>query len=76
LKDIYTEGYLQTLKLNNRQIQAVLRMKETGSITNGEYQQQCKVSDRTALRDLENLVSRQVLVKVGDKKGSHYLLKR
>jgi hypothetical protein len=31
---------------------------------------------RTALRDLDDLVTREILVKAGDKKGTRYLLKQ
>jgi len=76
LKDIYTEDYLSRLGLTHRQTRAVLFIKQKGYITNSQYQQEYQVSDRTALRDLDNLVTRQILIKEGDKKGSRYLLKR
>lgn len=76
LKDIYTEDYLSHLALNDRQTQAVLFIKQKGSITNSQYQKEYHVSDRTALRDLEKLVSQKILIKEGEKKGSRYLLKK
>lgn len=76
LKDIYTEKYLAQLGVNDRQKQAVLFIKQNGYITNSKYQQEYQVSDRTALRDLDDLVSRKILVKAGDKKGARYLLKQ
>ncbi len=36
-KDIYTEEYLRNLGLNERQIKAVMYVKEKGKITNKEY---------------------------------------
>jgi len=55
LKDVYTEEYLQRLGLNERQIKAVIYVKEKGKITNREYQEIAKTTDRTALRDLNRL---------------------
>ena len=76
LKDIYTEEYLTQLGINDRQKQAVLFIKQNGYITNSKYQQEYQVSDRTALRDLDDLVTQEILVKTGDKKGARYLLKQ
>jgi len=76
LKDIYTKDFLDQLGINSRQIQAILFVKQNGYITNRQYQLEYQVSDRTALRDLDNLVTRDILVKTGDKKGSRYLLKK
>ncbi len=76
LKDIYTEEYLVRLGVNDRQKQAVLYIKQNGYITNSKYQQEYQVSDRTALRDLDDLVIREILVKTGDKKGARYQLKQ
>jgi ATP-dependent DNA helicase RecG len=76
LKEIYTEEYLKRLEISDRQIQAILYIKQIGYITNRQYQIEYHVSDRTALRDLNDLVGRNILMKIGDKKGSHYTLKR
>jgi len=74
-KNNLTEELLIKLGLNDRQVKAVLFVKEKGRITNTEYQELNKTSDRTALRDLEILTEVNVLVKVGEKKGTHYKLK-
>jgi ATP-dependent DNA helicase RecG len=76
LKDIYTQEYLAQLGLNDRQTKAVLYIKQKSFITNSQYQQTYRVSASTALRDLDDLVRRSILVKEGDKKGSRYLLRR
>jgi ATP-dependent DNA helicase RecG len=76
LKDIFTEEYLARLGVNDRQKQAILFIKQNGYITNSKYQQEYQVSDRTALRDLDDLVTREILVKTGDKKGTRYRLKQ
>jgi len=76
LNDIYTEDYLTQLGVNYRQKQAVHFVKQNGYITNSRYQQEYQVSERTALRDLDDLVFRKILVKTGDKKGTRYLLRQ
>lgn len=75
-KDIYTEEYLAKLGLNERQIKAVMYVREKGRITNKEYQELNKVSKKTASRDFEELVKKDVLKKVGiTGKGTYYSLK-
>ncbi len=59
---------LRKLGLNERQIKAVFYVVNNGSISNGEYQKLNNTSDRTALRDLEGLVSMNILIKKGQKK--------
>jgi len=71
-KDIYNEKQLQSLDLNERQVKAVLYVKEKGRITNKEYQEINNTSDRSASRDLENLISIGVFKRIGDKKGAYY----
>ncbi|HET8810347.1 MAG TPA: ATP-binding protein [Flavobacteriaceae bacterium] len=73
-KDIYNQEYLEELGLNERQVKAVLFVKEKGEITNKEYQSLNETSDRTASRDLENLVHLSVFLKQGEKKGTSYKL--
>jgi ATP-dependent DNA helicase RecG len=74
-KDNLTEERLTKLGLNDRQLKAVSFVKEKGKITNKEYQDINETSDRTALRDLENLTELGVFVKEGEKKGTSYKLK-
>lgn len=73
-KDNITPEKLTKLGLNDRQIKAVLFVKENGRITNKEYQILNSTGDRTALRDLENIIYQGVLKRVGDKKGAYYEL--
>jgi ATP-dependent DNA helicase RecG len=65
LKDVYTEEYLQKLGLNERQIKAVMYVKEKGRITNREYQEIAQTTDRTALRDLNRLCELGIFQRVG-----------
>ncbi|MHC1575879.1 MAG: RNA-binding domain-containing protein [Methanosarcinaceae archaeon] len=76
-KDIYNEEHLRGMGLNERQVRAVLYVKEQGKITNGEYQEVCDTSERTATRDLSNLVSIGLFEQVGTTgKGTAYMLRR
>ncbi len=65
LKDPYTPERLRAMGLNERQVKAVLYVKEHGRITNREYQNLTGASKRTGSRELENLVSRRLLEKLG-----------
>jgi len=76
-KDIYTEEYLQKIGLNERQIKAVMYVKEKRKITNQEFQKLLNVSKRTVTNDLEDLVKRQLFEKVGTRgRGTFYKLKK
>ena len=75
MKDVFSEKYLQQLGLNERQIKAVKYVKKNGKITNSDYQKLCEVSERTALRDLEDLSANSILQKKGEKKGTYYELR-
>jgi ATP-dependent DNA helicase RecG len=65
LKDVYTEEYLQKLGLNERQIKAVMYVKEKGRITNREYQELNKISRQMATIDLKELVELGLLKSIG-----------
>lgn len=69
LQDPYTPERLRALGLNDRQIQAVMYVKERGSITNTVYQGLNRISKRTASEELSDLVQKGVLVKIGGKRG-------
>jgi len=73
-KDNITPEQFTKLGLNDRQVKAVLFIKEKGKITNSEYQVLNEVSDRTALRDIEELTEKGILTKEGEKKGTSYKL--
>jgi len=73
-KDKYTIDNLQNIGLSERQIKAVQYLKENQFISNSEYMILTNVSDRTSLRDLEDLVEKGILQKTGEKKGTKYLL--
>ena len=65
-----------TKSMNERQTRALTYVRENGSITNREYQKLCAdVSAETLRLDLVDLVDRGILLKIGSKKGTHYILK-
>lgn len=75
-KDIYNEENLRKMGLNERQIKAVLYVKEKGKITNKEYQEITGVKKRQATDDLRELEKSGILLKIGTTgKGVHYVLK-
>jgi ATP-dependent DNA helicase RecG len=62
--------------LNERQISALRYLTEHDSITNREYRElHSDVTDETARRDLADLVDRNLILKVGDKRATYYILK-
>jgi ATP-dependent DNA helicase RecG len=62
--------------LNERQEQALAYLLEAGRITNREYQQLCPdVSPETIRRDLADLVSKDLLLKIGEKRATYYIFK-
>jgi ATP-dependent DNA helicase RecG len=74
-KDRFSEEQLQQLGLNERQIKAVLYVREKGKITNGEYQTINNISKRTATNDLSELVETyKLLNNIGFGAGSFYEL--
>jgi len=75
-KDMYTEEYLQTMGLNERQVKAVLYLKEKRKITNKEYRELTGISDEGARIDLNVLVSKGLLESKGSGRGTHYVLKK
>jgi ATP-dependent DNA helicase RecG len=63
--------------MNERQIRALAYIQENGRITNREYRGVCPdVSAETLRLDLVDLVERGLLLKIGAKKGTYYILKK
>lgn len=64
------------LGLNPRQERALSYLVNNRRIASGEYQELCpEVHPETLRRDLADLVQRGVLLKVGDKRATYYILK-
>jgi ATP-dependent DNA helicase RecG len=75
-KDIFNEEELRKRGLNERQIKAVMYVKEKGKITIRDYKGLYPLlSDKTLSRDLAELVKKGILKEIGDKKGRKYELK-
>jgi len=76
-KDIYTEEYLRSLGLNERQIKAVMYVKEKGKINLSNYESIIGVvSSKTLYRDLQELTEKGILKAIGDKKGRVYVFNK
>lgn len=71
-KDIYNNDYLKEQNLNKRQIEALLLWKNEKEISNSKYAEKFDISERTALRDLKDLVGKNLLVKIGERKITKY----
>ncbi|SER00554.1 ATP-binding protein [Pedobacter rhizosphaerae] len=71
-KDIYNAEYLNNLKLNERQLDALIYFKSKREIVTSEYVKKYTVNERTARRDLIELVKKGILLKQGDKKTTKY----
>jgi predicted HTH transcriptional regulator len=76
-RDWLTAELMELLGLNERQKKAVTIVKTTGKITNRELRDQTGVVIRTISRDLEDLVFKGVLQKVGiTGRSAYYILAR
>jgi ATP-dependent DNA helicase RecG len=65
-----------TRNINERQTRAIAYVNEHGSISNREYRDICPgVTSETLRLDLLDMVERGMLLKIGSKKGTHYILK-
>ena len=61
---------------NHRQAKALQYIRDKGSITNREYRSLIEdVSAETLRLDMVDMVEKGILIKVGSKKGTHYILK-
>jgi predicted HTH transcriptional regulator len=76
------EQFMQNMKarptwaesLNERQLEAVLYAGEHGRITTAEYGDLVGVSDVTAYRDLNELCEKELLVRRGGGRATHYVV--
>jgi ATP-dependent DNA helicase RecG len=77
LKDPYTPERLRAMGLNQRQVQIITVLRNTGSTSLGELQQHFQaLSAKTIQRDLQVLVTTGLLKAMGEKKGRRYVLAR
>ncbi|MBN1287722.1 MAG: putative DNA binding domain-containing protein [Anaerolineae bacterium] len=62
--------------MNERQMLAVNYIRDHGAITNREFRQLCPdVSAETLRLDLADLTKQGILLKIGSKRGTYYILK-
>jgi ATP-dependent DNA helicase RecG len=62
--------------LNERQYQALEFVQTNGRITNSDYQSLiAEVSPETIRRDLADLVDKNLLLRIGEKRATYYILK-
>lgn len=74
-RDWLTARAVAGLQLNTRQLQAVGFLRLHRRITNKEYRETTSASDRTALRDLAEMLEKGVLAKRGQTgRSAHYVL--
>jgi len=65
-----------TTNMNERQMRAMSFVEEQGRITNRDYRELCPDVNAETLRlDLVDLIDKGLLLKIGDKKGTYYILK-
>ena len=70
-----TDKYYEDMGLNERQIKVVTYVRKNNSITNREFRKLFPDLTRETLRkDLNDLVTKRILVKKGEKRGSFYEL--
>lgn len=69
-KNIYT---VQLLNLNKRQLEALNYFKSKQEILTSDYEKKFNISERTARRDLIELVKKNILVKQGNGKTTKYV---
>ena len=75
LKDIYTEEYLRAQDLNERQVKAVLYVKQHHSITNTEYQKLNNLGKSVSTTELQDLIDKKLVEKIGTTgRGTKYVL--
>ena len=74
-KEKWTEENLKKLELNDRQVKAVMYVRQNGKITNQEYRELTTISKPMATIDLNDLVKKRVFKKTGTTgRGTRYLL--
>jgi ATP-dependent DNA helicase RecG len=71
-----TDVVLGGMGLNERQMKAVDVARREVRLTNSRYQEITGATRPTAKRDLEDLVSKGVLIRIGAGRGTHYQMSR
>jgi ATP-dependent DNA helicase RecG len=71
-KDTLQAEHLSELGLNERQIKAVIFVKEKGSITNRQYRDTLSVSNKTAYMELDEMAKKGILIREGAGRSLRY----
>ncbi len=74
-KDVWTPQRLASAGATERQITAVMTLKEKRQLTTAEYASRAQIGLKTAKRDLIHLEKLGVVTVVGDRKGTFYTLR-
>lgn len=75
-RSLLTDEYLDSLGLNERQKKAAKYIEKYGRITRAKYEKNYGVSERTANRELSDLVHRKIIEKKEKGPETHYVLAR
>lgn len=76
-KEAISEEELRKTGLNERQVKAVMYVKEKGRITNKEYRGMFDITDRMALIDLSDICAKNIFKRIGKTgRNIEYVLSR
>ena len=73
---VFDRKRLDGLDLNERQLRVVAVLLAEQRITNARYQEVTGATRKTSSRDLDELVEKDVLLRRGSGRGTHYVLNR
>ena len=73
-QDRFTVDRLEGMELSDRQIKGVQYVKERRKITNKEYRELVNISDEAALQDIKDMIEKDILIRRGKGRGTHYVL--
>jgi predicted HTH transcriptional regulator len=75
-RDWLTDSIIAGLGLNERQKKIIVFVKSNARISNIECQNLTGATRKTTSRDLEDLVNAGLLIRVGERRGAHYVISR
>ena len=75
-RDWLTDAVLAGRGLNERQKKIIVFVKSNARISNIECQNLTGTTRKTTSRDLEDLVNAGFLIRVGERRGAHYVISR
>ena len=75
-RDWLTDAVLAGRGLNERQKKIIVFVKSNARISNIECQNLTSTTRKTTSRDLEDLVNAGFLIRVGERRGAHYVISR